>query len=441
MKCSICMSTYDKASLLKQMLESVFAQHPPFEFEVIVVDDGSPTADTRNVCAEFPVQYHRIDRSPGFKNPCVARNVAYRAAKGEVVVCQSDEVLHVTPDCIERLVVDLTQGTFLIARVLCRNQQGAVCGEFTGMNRQKPYFFLGSLLRKDLYAIGGNDEDFIVAPAYDDAWFADCLMNGLHLKPVYSTEIIGHHLWHSVRNDLTLQWKSERLYQQKVKMATEKKIGWCASGGPWPCDGNMKELFTDYFKTNAFGGQESVSGPGSSMDATAVIRKEIPALVKKYGVRTMLDIPCGDFRWMQHVDLGVDQYIGGDIVQELVEDNHNRYACPVWGFQHLDLLSSDLPKVDLVLCRDIFVHFRFLDIKQALVNIKRSGSKYLLATTFTKHNSQVEISKIGEWHPYNLQLPPLSFPEPIEVINENCREGFPSYTDKSLGLWKIEGLP
>jgi hypothetical protein len=43
----------------------------------------------------------------------------------------------------------------------------------------------------------------------------------------------------------------------------------------------------------------------------------------------LLDIPCGDFNWMKLLNLGVD-YIGADIVGELIAENRRRFGAKVW---------------------------------------------------------------------------------------------------------------
>ena len=175
MKCSIVMSTYDHAPLLRRTLASIYKQHPPFEWECIVVDDGDPDPTTAEVCREFPVRYVRIDREPGFRNPAHARNVGYKLACGGVIIAQSDDVMHASETTIQDLVAKLSPGTFVIATVrnVDANMQPSHTPfhEFTGLNNQRPFFFLGAVYRRDLYAVGGNDEDFI-APGYDDDWFA-----------------------------------------------------------------------------------------------------------------------------------------------------------------------------------------------------------------------------------------------------------------------------
>lgn len=46
----------------------------------------------------------------------------------------------------------------------------------------------------------------------------------------------------------------------------------------------------------------------------------------------------------------------------------------------------------------------------------------------------------GHWRPISFFDAPFNFPQPLELINENCMEGFPKFLDKSLGLWKLEDL-
>jgi glycosyltransferase involved in cell wall biosynthesis len=242
-QCSICIAAYDKPRPLARVLESIYTQSPPFAFETIVVDDGSPIPLAK-VCEPFPVHYVRIERPPGFRNPSRARNVAYRMAKGEVIIAQSDEVIHASERAIERLVGSLTPGRFVIATVfnvdkhgrtvfdkgIVQNQRGIA--QYTGPATRRPFFFLGSLYRADLYAVGGNDEDF-VEPCYDDDWFALCLTRGRQLDAYYAADIVGHHQHHAHFHDAPAIGRSRQIFDRKVAEATAGRALWQASGGPW----------------------------------------------------------------------------------------------------------------------------------------------------------------------------------------------------------------
>jgi SAM-dependent methyltransferase len=198
----------------------------------------------------------------------------------------------------------------------------------------------------------------------------------------------------------------------------------------------MKDLFTEIYERQVWKGGESVSGPGSSLEQTIELREQLPRLFREYGIKTVLDIPCGDLNWMQRTDLSDVEYIGADVVEELVIKNNKKFKMK---FMCLDITKDPLPQVDLILCRDCLVHFSYLDVVSAIGNIIQSRSTYLLTTTFPKRMKNVDIDT-GHWHPYNLTRKPFNLPQPILLLNEKCMQGNGMYADKSLGLWRIKDI-
>ena len=89
--------------------------------------------------------------------------------------------------------------------------------------------------------------------------------------------------------------------------------------------GPPERIFTHYYQINRWGDDESVSGAGSNLQQTAEVRRVLPGLLAELGVQSLLDVPCGDFNWLKLVPLDVD-YIGGDIVAELVARNQAEYG-------------------------------------------------------------------------------------------------------------------
>lgn len=200
-----------------------------------------------------------------------------------------------------------------------------------------------------------------------------------------------------------------------------------------------KQRFTEIYNNNYWGGVSSASGRGSDLDQTRTLVKELPVLFEELKICSILDIPSGDFNWMKEINLDKYQYIGADIVKEIVDNNTNLYEKENISFQQKDLIKDLLPQVDLILTRDCLVHFSYRDIFKALNNICDTNSRYLLTTTFTDKQNNRDIIT-GEWRPLNLQLKPFCLPDPIKIINEGCTEVSMSYTDKSLGLWKISDV-
>ena len=201
--------------------------------------------------------------------------------------------------------------------------------------------------------------------------------------------------------------------------------------------GTAEEWFRHIYETNHWNDAESVSGPGSTLEETEPIRRALPTMLAELGAASLLDLPCGDFHWMQHTDLSGIDYIGGDLVGELIERNRAQHARDGVAFRKLDLVHDTLPAVDAVLCRDCLVHLSFADAQAALANIARSGAKWLLTTNFPGVTRNDDIVT-GQWRPINLMLSPFNLPESKKVITENCTET--EFADKTLSLWAVESL-
>lgn len=199
------------------------------------------------------------------------------------------------------------------------------------------------------------------------------------------------------------------------------------------------EIFGEYYQRNTWGSADSRSGRGSDLQQTNALRQVLPTLLSELGVKRLLDLPCGDFHWMSQVELGGIEYLGGDIVPEMIESNRLRFERPGVAFQRIDLLHDELPPADLVLCRDVLVHFSVDDIGLALRAIVRSPARWLLTTTFRDRRANDAIVT-GQWRPLNLLAPPFNWPWPQQLIEEACTEGDGRYADKCLGLWPVAAL-
>jgi SAM-dependent methyltransferase len=211
---------------------------------------------------------------------------------------------------------------------------------------------------------------------------------------------------------------------------------------------DLPARFARMYETNLWDNAESRSGDGSSLTSTAGVRAGLPGLLRELAVRRLLDVPCGDFHWMAHMDLagaGVVAYVGGDVVEAIVEATNARYAGPDRQFVRVDLTSGPLPAVagqpaDAVLCRDCLVHLSFANIARAMRVVRDSGARYLIATTFLEQPANIDIAD-GDWRPVNLERAPFDLPSPVAVLVEGCEEEGGAFADKALGVWRAEDLP
>jgi 2-polyprenyl-3-methyl-5-hydroxy-6-metoxy-1,4-benzoquinol methylase len=199
-----------------------------------------------------------------------------------------------------------------------------------------------------------------------------------------------------------------------------------------------KTIFEDIHKNGGWRNDESVSGSGSMLRNAKNLVELLPIIFQQYNIRTVLDIPCGDFNWMKQVRLDEVKYIGCDIVGKLVENNQRKHSDKQLSFFVADITEDVLPRVDLILCRDCLVHFSNKDVLKALRNVIKSGSSFLLVTTFPDHENRDIVT--GNWRPLNLQSPPFNLPEPVRIFFEGCDEVDGQYKDKALALWNIDTL-
>jgi len=185
---------------------------------------------------------------------------------------------------------------------------------------------------------------------------------------------------------------------------------------------SVEEVFSQIWRENRWGSQESRSGAGSELAATRAIREALPRIVQTRGIRVLLDAPCGDFHWMQHVDLGRCRYIGVDIVSAMVDELQRTFGREDRTFLHGNIIEGPLPAADLVLCRDCLFHLTDDQIFAALRQFRATGACWLLTTTYL----DVEANRpgiTGGYRDINLMRPPFSFDPPLEVIEEGRMAG------------------
>jgi SAM-dependent methyltransferase len=181
-------------------------------------------------------------------------------------------------------------------------------------------------------------------------------------------------------------------------------------------------------------GDDNLSGGGSSVEFTKNTREVIYKIIKDFNCNSMLDVACGDFKWMPILLERLEsnfKYIGCDIVQNLILQHKLLY--PKYDFYHVDFVRDKLPTCDLIICRDALQHLPIDDIKKALDNFSTSGSKYLLATThirYPKWKNKRDI-RVGQCRDRNLLLEPFSLEDPIVIYSDS------QISHKFLGLWKL----
>ena len=177
----------------------------------------------------------------------------------------------------------------------------------------------------------------------------------------------------------------------------------------------------------------SLSGLGSELVNTDRIRRALQPLLTELNTQTLLDVGCGDFLWMKEMNLDC-QYIGIDVVEDVITANDRVYASETRIFQKLDATIDALPKADTVLCREVIFHLCFADIWRLLANIKRSQAVFLIATNDPSLRYNADIVS-GDFRLLNLHRAPFYLPSPnLSIPDDRLSPG------RTLSVWKTSEL-
>ena len=196
-----------------------------------------------------------------------------------------------------------------------------------------------------------------------------------------------------------------------------------------------ENIFTGIYRSNYWGSGESRSGGGSEINSTVRLREFLPNILKKYKIKTVLDAPCGDYNWMKAVDKAGIDYIGGDIVPDCVENNNKLYREENVSFSVIDITKDELPTVDMIICKDCLQHLSSEDVWMALNNFKKSGSTWLLTTSYPLTLRNWDIQN-GDYRPLNLLAEPFNLNCFHEKIHEDS--GYGVEEDKMMFLYRLD---
>jgi glycosyltransferase involved in cell wall biosynthesis len=198
---SIVMTSYNRANLLKKTLPTITAQHTEEQVEVVVVEDGDDGGLTRDVCRSYPdlVRYVQRKRRPElvYANPAPVINIGLRAARGDYIIVQNAECMHMDLDVIEQLISPLRKDPRVVtfANVAALDPNGNFQQWYTHLSfSPRPFFFCGAATRECFYKLRGMEESF-VGYGYDDDYFGWLLtMNGF--KYMFTDALVNHQ-WHT----------------------------------------------------------------------------------------------------------------------------------------------------------------------------------------------------------------------------------------------------
>ena len=124
---------------------------------------------------------------------------------------------------------------------------------------------------------------------------------------------------------------------------------------------SIKNFFTETFVLDKWGlGNGPKSGMGSSLPNTESLRKNLVGFINENGIKKIFDCSCGDWTWMREIQQELSEYVGNDIVQELIDINNQNFSSDKVKFVCGDMVETlsnfEDGYFDLIICRHTLEH-------------------------------------------------------------------------------------
>lgn len=160
----------------------------------------------------------------------------------------------------------------------------------------------------------------------------------------------------------------------------------------------------------------------------------INKVIKNHKISSINDIACGFFEnYAKKINLNNVLYNGFDIVGETIKENKRSF--PDMNFFEFDIVNENLPYADLTIARDIFFHLNNECLSMTLENIKKSKSKFLIATHHRQIEENQDLGNIVGYRTINLEKEPFNLGDPLQSHTENAAGG--GFNERHLSLWEI----
>ena len=173
---SVVVAVLDGLPWLEDQLRALAVQEAPFEFEIVVADNGSTDGSLEQV-AEWARSDHRfrmVDAS-AIRGPAAARNAAVKAAKSAALAfCDADDVVdcHWLAACIEALEgSDVVAGYFDLWSLNGRPLRAPIPAATDQLGFLPAGLGSNLAVRRSAFEeVGGFDESLLVGEDVDLCW-------------------------------------------------------------------------------------------------------------------------------------------------------------------------------------------------------------------------------------------------------------------------------
>lgn len=131
---------------------------------------------------------------------------------------------------------------------------------------------------------------------------------------------------------------------------------------------DAKAKFEEIYNKNEWG---KGSGEGSMPKNTKEYRDFLAKFLKERKIKSLVDLGCGDWQSTQLIDWKGIDYIGIDVVQDLIDRNQKEFGKKNIRFERGDITNCKLPEAELIVIKDVLQHWPTKTVKRFLPRLKQ----------------------------------------------------------------------
>jgi SAM-dependent methyltransferase len=151
------------------------------------------------------------------------------------------------------------------------------------------------------------------------------------------------------------------------------------------------------------------SGPGSAPSNTIEYRAFVERFIEANGIKTVTDLGCGDWQFSYLIDWSRIEYLGLDVVPEVIAENSRRFSVPNIRFEEFNNINA-LSVGDLLIAKEVLQHLPTQLIIEYL-SVIRQKYRFALLTNSTEPKALANRDiAIGGFRPLRLQDVPFNVP-------------------------------
>ncbi len=140
---------------------------------------------------------------------------------------------------------------------------------------------------------------------------------------------------------------------------------------------DIENAFASIFREGSWHA-EVKSGEGSIPSRNRRYMKILRDFLREKQIKSVVDLGCGDWSFSRQIDWSGIDYLGIDIVPELIDSLNERFGRPGVCFRRDNIVTCSLPQADLAISKDVLQHLPSPLVSQYIERLR--SFKYAILT-------------------------------------------------------------